>query len=375
MTVKRIQFACIATATLSLAACKQHDTGQEAARTDVHIMVAHRQIMDLTGYVPGRVSPFRQAEIRPQVGGVLEKRLFKEGADVKKGEQLYQIYTVPFEAALAHARADLAHGKAERASADARKRRYTHLADIHAVSHQDYDDAVAAAAQAAADIEGARAEIMTAQVNLDYAHVYAPISGRISRTFVTEGQLVTANQAKPLARITQLDPVYVDLTVNSVDVSRLRDALISAKNTHTEAGAGQVDVVLDNGKTYDHPGRIDLVEVVVDQGTGMTTLRATLHNPEARLLPGMFVHATLHFGQKPGFRVPQDVVLRDLNATPYVLVVGAGGKAEARTVTIAQDEGQSWIITQGLSDGDRIVTDRLQSIHAGDALSVLDAPA
>jgi membrane fusion protein (multidrug efflux system) len=342
--------ACLA-GLLLLPSCGKKNTGGGApAATDVHVMPAHEQTVDLTGYVPGRASAFRQAYIRPQVSGVLEKRLFVEGTDVRAGQQLYQIYPVPYEAALARAKADLAHGEAERLAADARKARFNHLSGINAVSRQDYDDAVSSAAQAAADIASAKAEIMSAQVNLDYSRVYSPIAGRISRTLVTEGELVTANQATPLATVTQLDPIYVDLTVTGEAVSRLRDSLIAEKQDHTTTGAGQVDVVLDTGRTYPSPGRIDLLEVVTDPGTGMTTLRATFPNPDARLLPGMFVHAALHYGRRNAFLVPQNV-------------------------TIIQDSGNAWVVTDGLSEGDRIVTDKLQSVQPGDALHVLNAPA
>lgn len=376
MTSRTFSTACLAGMLLLLPSCSRKNTATVASSsTDVHTMQVHEQVVDLTGYVPGRVSAYRQASIRPQVDGVLEKRLFVEGADVKAGQQLYQIYPVPYEAALARAKADLAHGEAERLSADAKKARFTHLSGINAVSHQDYDDAVSSAAQAAADIASAKAEIMSAQVNLDYSRVYSPISGRISRTLVTEGALVTANQTTALATVTQLDPIYVDLTVTGEIVSRLRDSLISEGRDHTTTGAGHVDIVLDTGRAYPSPGRIDLLEVIVDPGTGMATLRTTFHNPDAILLPGMFVHAALHYGRRNAFVVPQNVVLRDLHADPYVLTVGTDGKAAQRKVVIAQDSGNAWVITDGLSEGDRIVTDKLQSVQPGDTLHVLNTPA
>ncbi|WP_264786364.1 efflux RND transporter periplasmic adaptor subunit, partial [Gluconobacter cerinus] len=211
---------------------------------------------------------------------------------------------------------------------------------------------------------------MSAQVNLDYSRVYAPISGRISRTLVTEGALVTANQATSLATVTQLDPIYVDLTVTGEVVSRLRESLMAEGHEQTTTHAGQVDVVLDTGRAYPSPGRIDLLEVVIDPGTGMATLRTTFHNPDALLLPGMFVHAALHYGRRNAFVVPQNVVLRDLHADPYVLTIGSDGKAASKKVVIAQDSGNSWVITEGLSDGDRIITDNLQSVQPGDTLHV-----
>ncbi|ASL40325.1 MULTISPECIES: efflux RND transporter periplasmic adaptor subunit [Acetobacter] len=376
MTSRTFSNACIAGLLLLLPSCgKKNADANAPAVTDVHVMRAHEQSVDLTGYVPGRAAAYRQAEIRPQVSGVLEKRLFVEGTDVKTGQQLYQIYPVPYEAALAQAKADLAHGEAERVAADARKARFTHLSGINAVSHQDYDDAVSSAAQAAADIASAKAEIMSAQVNLDYSRVYSPISGRISRTLVTEGALVTANQTTPLATVTQLDPIYVDLTVTGEAVSRLRESLMNEKRDHTSTGAGQVDVVLDTGRPYTSPGRIDLLEVMVDPGTGMTTLRTTFQNPDAMLLPGMFVHATLHYGRRKAFLVPQNVVLRDLHADPYVLIAGSDGKAVLRKVKIIQDSGNSWVITDGVSDGDRIITEKLQTLQPGDSIHLLNEPA
>lgn len=375
MTVRMFFPACLIGLFFLVSCDKKSTSSPPPTAIDVHVISAHQKTVDLMAYVPGRAAAYRQAYIRPQVNGVLEKRLFVEGTDVRAGQQLYQIYPVPYEAALARAKADLAHGEAERLSADARKARFTHLSGINAVSHQDYDDAVSSAAQAAADIASAKAEIMSAQVNLDYSRVYSPIPGRISRTLVTEGELVTANQTTPLATVTQLDPIYVDLTVTGEAVSRLRDSLTAEKRDHTTTGAGQVDVVLDTGRTFPSPGHIDLLEVVTDPGTGMTTLRATFPNPEARLLPGMFVHASLHYGRQNAFLVPQNIVLRDLHADPYVLVVGTDGKAARKKVMIMQDSGNAWVVTGGLSEGDRIVTDKLQSVQPGDALHVLNTPA
>lgn len=376
MSARALAPTCLIGMLFLVSSCGKKDSGASPPpATDVHIMTAHEELVTLTGYVPGRAAAYRQAYIRPQVSGVLQKRLFVEGSDVNSGQQLYQIYPVPYEAALARAKADLAHGMAEQASADARKARFTHLSGINAVSRQDYDDAASAAAEAAADIASAKAEILSAQVNLDYSRVYSPIAGRISRTLVTEGELVTANQTTALATVTQLDPIYVDLTVTGEAISRLRESLIQDQQTHATTDAGQVDVVLDTGKELPNPGHIDLLEVMVDPGTGMTTLRATFHNPDAMLLPGMFVHATLHYGRKNAFLIPQNVVLRDLHADPYVLVAGSDGKAIQKKVTIIQDRENSWIISDGLSDGDRIITDKLQSVQPGDTLHIVNTPA
>lgn len=359
---------------LSLTSCNKESASSPAA-ANVQVITAHSRVVDFSGYVPGRVAPFRQAFIRPQVNGVILKRFFNEGADVVAGQQLYQIDPAPYEAVLAGAQAALARGQAELLTADARKRRFAHLSTINAVSQQDFDDATATSARANADIASARAQIMAAQVNVNYAKMFAPIAGRISRTLLTEGELVTADQTTPLAVITQLDPIYVDLTINSEDVLQLKEGLGVAGSGQPADGAGKVEVMLDTGRPYSIPGKIDLVEVIVDPGTGMTTLRTTFHNPNAILLPGMFVHATLHYGRRPAFLVPQNAVMRDLHADPYVLILGENDKVEERSVKVALDVGNSWAITGGLREGDRVLVSGLQSIHPGDTAHAAAMPS
>ncbi|WP_046899441.1 efflux RND transporter periplasmic adaptor subunit [Gluconobacter oxydans] len=374
MIVREIAGLCLAGSLLSLTSCNKESASSPAA-ANVQVITAHSRVVDFSGYVPGRVAPFRQAFIRPQVNGVILKRFFNEGADVVAGQQLYQIDPAPYEAVLAGAQAALARGQAELLTADARKRRFAHLSTINAVSQQDFDDATATSARANADIASARAQIMAAQVNVNYAKMFAPIAGRISRTLLTEGELVTADQTTPLAVITQLDPIYVDLTINSEDVLQLKEGLGVAGSGQPADGAGKVEVMLDTGRPYSIPGKIDLVEVIVDPGTGMTTLRTTFHNPNAILLPGMFVHATLHYGRRPAFLVPQNAVMRDLHADPYVLILGENDKVEERSVKVALDVGNSWAITGGLREGDRVLVSGLQSIHPGDTAHAAAMPS
>ena len=282
----------------SLASCDRARKDPPAAPPDVSILRAHAQDVEVVESAPARTNAFRIAEIRPQVSGVILKRMFEEGSDVHEGQQLYQIDPSLYQAALDRAQGTLAQQQAALVTAQARDHRYESLSRINAVSHQDYDDALAAEREAAASIAVAKAEVDTAQTNLTYTKVLSPITGRIGRSIVTEGALVTSDQPAPLSVVTQLDPIYVDLTETSIALLHLRQAMQDDQVSRQHSDAGQVDLTLEDGTHYSLPGKLQFSEVTVDPGTGMTTLRAVFPNPNHILLPGMFVHATVHEGKQ-----------------------------------------------------------------------------
>jgi membrane fusion protein (multidrug efflux system) len=352
---------CLAT----LASCDRAHKDAPAALHDVSILRAHAQDVEVVENAPARTNAFRIAEIRPQVSGVILKRMFEEGSDVHEGQQLYQIDPSMYQAALERAQGTLAQQQAALVTAEARDHRYETLSRINAVSHQDSDDALATERETAASIATAKAEVEAAQINLTYTKVLSPITGRIGRSIMTEGALVTTDQPAPLSVVTQLDPIYVDLTETSIDLLHLREAMQDDQVSRQHSDAGQVDLTLEDGSHYSLPGKLQFSEVTVDPGTGMTTLRAVFPNPKHILLPGMFVHATVREGQERAWLVPQNVVSRDIHEDPYLLVVGPGNVVARRTITIARADDTNWVVTGGLHDGDRIVVDGLQQAEPG----------
>jgi membrane fusion protein (multidrug efflux system) len=347
---------------VSLASC---DKDRQAATSAppppaVAVLRAQAQDVEVLDTAPARVIPIRVAEIRPQVSGVILKRLFEEGSDVRVGQQLYQIDPSLYQAALDRAQGTLAQQQAALVTAEARDHRFEALSRINAVSHQDSDDALATEREAAASIATAKAAVDTARINLTYTKVLSPITGRIGRSLVTEGALVTSDQAATLAVVTQLDPIYVDLTETSVDLLHLRRATQDNQVADNTGDAGQVDLTLEDDSHYTLPGKLQFSEVTVDPGTGMTTLRAVFPNPNYVLLPGMFVHVAVHEGKQRAYLVPQNVVARDIHDDPYILVVGPDDVVAQRKITIARADGTDWVVTGGLQDGERIVVNGLQ---------------
>jgi membrane fusion protein (multidrug efflux system) len=359
--INLVLVACLA----SLASCDRARKDPPAAPPDVSVIHAHAQDVEVLDSAPARIDAFRIAEIRPQVSGVILKRMFEEGGEVREGQQLYQIDPSLYQAALDRAQGTLQQLQAALVTAEARDQRYGSLSRINAVSHQDYDDALAAEREATANIVAAKAEVDTAQINLTYAKVLSPITGRIGRSIVTEGALVTSDQARPLAVVTQLDPIYVDLTETSIALLHLRRALKDDQVSRQPSDAGQVDLTLEDGTHYSLLGKLQFSEVTVDPGTGMTTLRAVFPNPNDTLLPGMFVRATVHEGRQRAWLVPQNVVSRDIHDDPYVLVVGQDNVVSRRGITIARGAGTNWVVDGGLHDGDRVVVDGLQRAEPG----------
>lgn len=318
----------------------------------VDVVTLRIQPIVMSATLPGRTVAVRSAEVRPQIDGIIQKRLFIEGTDVGEGQQLYQIDPATYQAAYNKAQATLKN-------AETLARRYKPLAAAHAVSQQTYDDAVSSALQARADLD-------TARVNLDYTRVRAPISGRIGRSSYTEGALVTSGQSSYLTTITQLAPIYVDISESSQNLLRLRGALAQGKLKALSDHEAAVQLTLEDGTGYPHEGKLEFSEVTVDQGTGSVTLRATFPNPERSLLPGMFVHALLKQGvQEQGILVPQEAISRDVKGHPYVFVVKNDGTVKQRAITTGEMRDGQWQVLSGLNASEKVVVSNLLKVRAG----------
>lgn len=355
---------------LTLSACDkpQASQGQQAAAqmTEVGVITLKPQRVMLTTELPGRVSAFMVSEVRPQVGGIIQKRLFEEGSDVKAGQVLYQIDPASYRATYDNAAAALAKAKANVMSVRAKAARYKELVAINAVSKQDYDDAIASQRSAEADIAADQAALETARINLDYTEVTAPISGRIGKSTVTPGALVTASQSTALATIQQLDQIYVDVTQSTADVLRLKRDLAGGKLQNAGANQAKVGLLLEDGTHYDQDGALQFADITVDQTTGSITLRAVFPNPKDDLLPGMYVRAVLQAGvNDQALLVPQRAVSRDARGNPTALVVDIDGKVEARLLKTDRTIGDQWLISDGLKAGDKLIVDGLQKIGPG----------
>jgi membrane fusion protein (multidrug efflux system) len=330
---------------------------------EVGFRIVHPTSVPLVTELPGRINALRTAEVRPQISGVIRKRLFNEGAIVHQGQPLYQIDPSLYRAAAAQAQANLASAQAQASAAQARANRYRPLAAEQAVAQQDYTDAAAQARAASAAVEQNRAALNTAQINLRYTTVPAPITGRIGRSLFTQGALVTTNQTDPLAVISVLDPIYVDIQQSSGDMLRLRRQLAGGGAAPVTA---EVRLKLDDGSDYEYPGTVEFSEVTVEPSTGTVTMRARFPNPKGILLPGMFARARFAQAQVANaFLVPQVAVTRDAQGNAQVFLVGAGNKAVVRKVTAERTQGADWIVTAGLANGDRVITQGLGKLKAG----------
>ena len=328
---------------------------------EVSVVTVPMQTAPLTPELPGRVEPVRVAQVRARVTGIVQKRLFNEGSQVKAGQALFQIDRAPYEAAVDSAKAALAKAQANLMQASATVTRYTPLRAANAVSQQDFVNAQAAQAQAEADVAAAKAALRTAELNLGYATVTAPISGRIGRALVTEGALVSQTEATQMALIQQIDPVYVNATQSVIEVDRLRQQVSGAGKPPAESAA--VRVVLDDGSELPQKGRLLFADLSVDPTTEQVTLRAEVPNPSGRLLPGMYVRARLVQGEIAGaVLLPQQAVTRTAQGDT-VLVVGEGGKPGPRPVKVAGSAGKQWIVTQGLAAGDQVIVEGFQKMR------------
>ncbi len=330
------------------------------------VVIVKSEPVTLTMELSGRISPQMVAEVRPQVGGIIQKRFFTEGGEVKAGQPLYQIDPAPYQAAYASARALLVRSEANVFALRQKAKRYKELVAINAVSRQEYDDVTTELKQAQADIEVGKAAVETARINLAYTSIAAPISGSIGRSSVTPGALVTANQASALATIQQLDLVYVDVTQSSADLLRLKRSLTSGLLTNNHAGQAKVSLLLEDGTAYPLEGTMKFSEVTVDPGTGSVTLRAQFANPDQLLLPGMFVRGIVQEGvQDQAMLVPQRGVNRDPAGNAVALVAGENDVVERRVLRTERAIGDAWLVTDGLKIGERVIVEGLQRIRPG----------
>lgn len=348
---------------LLLAACSAKHEDRAPPAPEAGYVVLKTQAVPLEIELAGRTTAYETSEVRPQVNGVIKARNFVEGSLVHQGQTLYEIDASLYAAAAAQARANLANAEAVYAAAQAKAARYKPLAEIEAVSKQDYTDAVAAAKQASAQIAQQKAALQTAQINLRFTRVPAPISGRIGRSMVTTGALVTNGQTTALTTIERLDPIYVDIQQSSADIIALRQELSKGGVMPAETG---VQLLLEDGSVYPLKGKIEFAEAIVDPNTGSVTLRARFPNPQGLLLPGMFVRARLSQAIAPNaILVPQQAVSRDPRGNATVYVIGPDNKAQLRTVTATQTVGEAWLVTSGLAAGDKVITEGLDNVRPG----------
>lgn len=330
------------------------------------VMAVKAQSVSLSTELPGRTVPYLIADVRPQVNGIIKTRAFREGSDVKAGQTLYEINPATYKAAYDSSVAALAKAEATLQSTRLKAERYQELVRINAVSKQDNDDAAAALGQAQADVAAAKANVDTSRINLAYARVDAPISGRIGKSTVTPGALVTASQATAMATIQQLDPIYVDLTQSNASLLQLKQALARGDFKKAGTNAAKLRLLLEDGSAYPLEGRLEFSDVTVDQSTGSITLRAVFPNPKADLLPGMYVRAVLQEGVKEsGLLVPQQAVTRDGAGKPVAYVVGKDNKLDRRALETDRAIGDQWLVRSGLSEGEQLVVDGLQRAAPG----------
>ena len=365
---------------LLLASCGSSETQAQGGRggrggpggpAQVGFVVVEPGMAPIQQQLSGRVAAYQVSEVRPQVSGVILRRLFREGSVVRQGQTLYQIDPSIYNAQAAQAEANLRSSRASAEAARARASRYRPLAEMEAVSKQDYTDAVAQARQADAAVAQSAAALRLAQVNQRFTRVPAPISGRIGLSAITEGALVTANQAEPLTTITRLDPVYVDIQQSAADLLALRQALSRGGTVPTTA---QVRLKLPDGSYYGYSGTVEFSQVLVNQETGTVTVRARFPNPQAILLPGMYV--TAEFAQAintSAFLVPQQAVTRDPQGNATVWIVGSGNRASLRTVVADRTQGPYWVVTQGLARGEKVITQGTANLRDGAPLKPVPA--
>jgi membrane fusion protein, multidrug efflux system len=361
------KFILASFALISSAACSHKSAPPpQPPPPEVAVITLRAQPVVIVTELPGRTVAFRVAEVRPQVNGVILKRLFIEGSAVKAGQQLYQIDPAPFQASYESARAALAHAEAAATSSRLLAQRYKPLSEARAVSQQDYDNAVAGQDQAAADVASAKAALETARINLAYTKVFAPISGRIGRSSVTEGALVGANQAAALVVIQQLDPIYVDATQASTVLLHLQRALSEGQLKRAGEGQAEAKLILEDTSPYPLTGKLQFTEVTVDSGTGSVTLRAVFPNPQSILLPGMFVRERLEEGvNEQGLLVPQRAVGHNAQGDATVTVVGTDNKAAVRVIKTDRAIGDQWLVSDGVAPGDKVIVVGIQAVRPG----------
>jgi len=375
MNIRVLQFALLGTALL-LAGCDKPQSQAAmpgAGPVEVDVVTLQPQSVAVTSEMPGRTSAYMVSDVRPQVGGIVKARLFTEGTDVQAGDVLYQVDPATYQASYDSAKAALAKARATLTSIKLKAQRYKELVAINAVSKQDYDDASASLAEAEADVAADVASLESARINLAYTKVTAPISGRIGKSSVTPGALVTASQTDALATVQQLDPIYVDVTQPSTDFLKLKRALASGKLTRIGTDQAKVKLVLEDGTEYPLEGALQFSDVTVDQTTGSITLRAIFPNPQHDLLPGMYVRAMLESGvDDAAILAPQQAVSRNAKGEAVAYVLAAGDTVEPRVLKTEQTYGDAWIVSDGLKAGDRLIVSGLQKIQPGMAVKPVD---
>ncbi|EAM7073380.1 efflux RND transporter periplasmic adaptor subunit [Salmonella enterica] len=354
----------------------QGDTQAHTGEPQVTVHVAETAPLAVTTELPGRTSAFRIAEVRPQVSGIVLKRNFTEGSDVEAGQSLYQIDPATYQADYDSAKGELAKSEAAAAIAHLTVKRYIPLVGTKYISQQEYDQAIADARQADAAVVAAKAAVESARINLAYTKVTSPISGRIGKSNVTEGALVTNGQSTELATVQQLDPIYVDVTQSSNDFMRLKQS-VEQGSLHKDSASSTVQLVMENGQVYPLKGTLQFSDVTVDESTGSITLRTVFPNPQHSLLPGMFVRARIDEGVQPNaILIPQQGVTRTPRGDAMVMVVNDKSQVEARNVVAAQAIGDKWLISEGLKPGDKVIVSGLQKARPGVKVkATTDAPA
>ncbi|HWW06129.1 efflux RND transporter periplasmic adaptor subunit [Collimonas sp.] len=366
-SINRLTRITLAVALLSaVAACgKKPDAQGAPPPAGVSFVTIAPERLALTTELPGRLEATRIAQVGARAAGIVLKRDFREGSDVKAGQTLYQIDPAPLRAAYDSAQATLARAEANLTTATLKAQRYKPLVEVNAVSKQEYDDTVAVQKQAAADVASAKAARQTASLNLGYATVTSPISGRIGKALVTEGALVGQGEVTPLAVVQQIDPIYVNLTQSSTDILKLQQAMKNGQLESAGAGQAKVTLVTEDGRTYPQTGKLLFSDLTVDATTGSVTLRAEFPNPDRSLLPGMYVRAKLEQAvNASALTVPQQAVQRDLNGSS-VFVVGADNKVAVRPVTADVAQGDKWIVSDGLKAGDKVIVEGMQKVKPG----------
>jgi len=370
---KRIAASWVLTGFMILAGCGQgKPTGGSPGPAEVSVVTVQPEKVTITTGLSGRTSAYRIAEIRPQVGGIIQKRFFVEGSDVKAGQVLYQIDPATFQAALDNAKASLGRAEASLLAIRSRAERMRELVVDKAVSQQDYDDAAAALKQAEADIQYWKATVETARINLGYTRITAPITGRIGKSNVTEGALVTAHQPLSLATVQQLDPIYVDLPQSTADLLRLQSSLAGGRLNHGGKKQNKVRIILEDGTPYSLEGTFQFRDITVDQTTGSVMLRVVVPNPKGLLLPGMFVRTVVQEGvNTQAILIPQQAVTRDPKGNPLTLIVDAEGKVQQKSLTLDRAMGDKWLVSSGLAPGDRVIVEGLQKVKPGASAKIV----
>lgn len=333
---------------------------------EVGVVDITTQPVTLTKELPGRTSAYLVAEVRPQVSGIIQKRLFEEGSEVKAGDVLYQIDPATYQAAYDSAKAAMAKAQANLNATKPKAQRYRELLASQTISQQDYDDVIASYGQSEAEVGVAKAALDSARINLNYTKVTSPITGRIGKSSVTQGALVTANQPAALATVQQLDPIYVDVTQSSSEMLRLRRALADGSLTRSGEDAAKVKLLFEDGTPYSEEGILQFSDVTVDPSSASITLRAIFPNKNKELLPGMYVRAVLEEGvDQAAVLAPQQGVSRDSKGNPIALIVGADNKVEQRSLVLMRAIGNNWLVSEGLKPGDKLIVEGVQRVRVG----------